>query len=146
MAEKKKNGIPLPDPLPGENIMYAIPIVFPDRSINYAIPIGNPAALSPVPQPLPVPHSSQYWTPVVPLPSPLVGQKLMAIPIINPYADEPIPWSKVLNEYLDENQRKALAKMELDFRIELMDAHLQLVNSMAQKQIDLLKRASEMIR
>ena len=150
MIEKKTESTPVPHPLPGEAIQYAIPIGFPstyaipitlpDKASTYFIPIGLPdaslVALSPVP--LPVPYPGLVMTPVIPLPAPGPGRYLQSF---NPSLVD-IEFEK----YLNEDQKKALAKMELDLKIDLMSAQLELVNTVAKKQMDMLKRVNEMIR
>jgi hypothetical protein len=62
------------------------------------------------------------------------------------WEDEPIPVPKEYEEYMDQGQKKALAKMQLDMKIDMMNAQLKLVNTYAQKQMEMLKRVSEMTK
>ncbi len=57
-----------------------------------------------------------------------------------------IPIPPPYERYLDQDQKKVLEKMELDMKIDLMDAQLKLVNLFFQKQMDMLKRVNEMIK
>jgi hypothetical protein len=103
----------------------------PDKASTYAIPIVVPSTYG-IPHPVPIPNLAM--TPVIPLPSPIPGfQKWLT--------DE----CALCGKYLNEDQMKILTKIYLDNKVDLMDAQLQLVNIFTKKQMDMLKRVSEMI-
>jgi hypothetical protein len=130
-------------PVPVDSRPYFIPIGLPDKANTYAIPIGLPKSyarlVSTETVPFQIPGAGYVMTPVIPVPSPGPWRYMQ-------FADDPIPVPKEYLENMDEGQKEALAKMHLDMKIDMMNAQLKLVNTYAQKQMEMLKRVSEMIK
>jgi hypothetical protein len=129
-------------PVPIDSNEYVIPITLPDKANKYVMPIGLPKSyaclVSTETVPFPIPGAGYVMTPVIPVPSPGPWWYMQ-------FADEPWPVPKEYLENIDEGQKKALAKMQLDMKIDMMNAQLKLVNTYAQKQMEMLKRVTDMM-
>jgi hypothetical protein len=129
-------------PVPIDSSEYVIPITFPDKANKYAIPIGFPKSyarlVSTETVPFQIPGAGYVMTPVIPVPAPGPWWYMQ-------FADVPWPVPREYRENMDEGQKKALAKMQLDLQIDLINAELKLFNSLAQKHMDMLKRVVEMM-